>query len=241
MTDLDNNLDKNLENNLEKSEIKEKTFKEELIDFIKDLIIIISVVLLIRTFVILPFQISGQSMYDSYYDKEFIIVDRFSYSFLNEPKRGDVVVFNTHIKWKEYFIKRVLGLPWETLKINSWSVFIKEVWSKDFKELDEKYLSDTNYKATFVKWELGEKIYEIPSWSYFVMWDNRNASTDSRECFTSCDFWSKSNYITKKDITWKVLLDLGYFNFKNFSYMNTDLWIITKPKWFDSPSTYEYK
>jgi signal peptidase I len=52
---------------------------KEIIDFIKDLIIIGLVVLIIRTFIAEPFQISGPSMYGSYYDKEFIIVDRFSY------------------------------------------------------------------------------------------------------------------------------------------------------------------
>jgi signal peptidase I len=52
---------------------------KEILDFIKDLIIIGLVVLIIRTFIAEPFQISGQSMYSSYYNKEFIIVDRFSY------------------------------------------------------------------------------------------------------------------------------------------------------------------
>jgi signal peptidase I len=60
-----------------------KTFTSEAIDFVKDLIIISLVVLLIRTFLVMPFQISGQSMYSAYYDREFIIVDRFSY--LNIP------------------------------------------------------------------------------------------------------------------------------------------------------------
>jgi signal peptidase I len=54
-------------------------FRKELFSFLKDLIIIIAIVFFIRTFLILPFQISGQSMYDSYYDREFIIVNRFEY------------------------------------------------------------------------------------------------------------------------------------------------------------------
>lgn len=218
-----------------------KPFRQELIEFIRDFIIIIAVVLIVRTFVILPFQISGQSMYDSYYDKEFIIVDRFSYDFLHEPKRWDVVVFNTHMEWKEYFIKRIIWLPWETLKISLWKVYIKSVWSKDFVLLDEKYLSQTNYNATYVRWDSWEKIYNIPVWSYFVMWDNRNASTDSRVCFSSCEFSDKTNFIVKEDITWKILVDLWYFNFRTFSYTNPDLWIVTKPRFLKSPSSYEYK
>lgn len=83
---LENNLNLNIENK-ENPIPRPPSFKEELFDFLKDLIIIIGIVLVVRSFVILPFQISGQSMYDSYYDKEFIIVDRFSYNFLHEPKR----------------------------------------------------------------------------------------------------------------------------------------------------------
>ena len=86
-----------------------RNFRGEIFDFWKDLSIIVIIVLIVRTFFILPFQISGQSMYDSYYDREFIIVDRFSYLTFSEPKRWDVVVFNTHIDGKEYFIKRLFA------------------------------------------------------------------------------------------------------------------------------------
>ncbi len=218
-----------------------KSLRNEIFDFLKDLIIIIVIVLIVRTFLILPFQISGQSMYDSYYDREFIIVDRLSYLTYSQPKRGDVIVFNTHIDGKEYFIKRVIGLPGETLKIQSGSVFVKAVGSEEFVELDETYLSDTNYKSTYVRGDDGENLYEVPEWGYFVLWDNRNASTDSRACFSSCEFSDKSNYIQKKDITGRVLVDLWYFNFKTFSFTNPNLWIDTKPRWFSSPSSFEYK
>ncbi|MDD5770372.1 MAG: signal peptidase I [Candidatus Gracilibacteria bacterium] len=236
---LDNNLNLDTENDIKSNQIP-KTFRQELLDFLKDLIVIVGIVLIVRTFIILPFQISGQSMYDSYYDKEFIIVDRFSYNFLSEPKRGDVIVFDTHIPGKEYFIKRIVGLPGETLKIVSGKVYIKTVGSNDFIQLDEKYLSETNYNATYVRGDASEFLYEVPSGSYFVMGDNRNASTDSRVCFSSCQISGKSNFISKKDITGKILVDLGYFNFKAFGYTNPDLGIDTKPKWFSSPSSYEY-
>ena len=236
--------------NSEDGSVNEKTkiddLKKELVSFFKDLVVIIIVVFIVRTFFVLPFQISWQSMYDSYYDKEFIIVNRFWYLNvpffwpLKEPKRWDVIVFNTHIDWKEYFIKRVIWLPWDTLKIQSWSVFVKEKNTSDFVELDEKYLMDTNYKATFVRWTEDEYIYEVPENNYFVMWDNRNASTDSRSCFSVCEPWS-SNFIKRKDIVWKLFVDLWYFNFKSFSFVQLTLWIDTKPRWLSSPSSYEYK
>ena len=76
-----------------------KPFLRETLEFIRDLIIIVLIVVFIRSYLFMPFQINGQSMYDSYYDKEFIIVDRFSYldiGFIGKEgvlDRGDVVVF----------------------------------------------------------------------------------------------------------------------------------------------------
>ena len=99
-------------------------FKKEAFDFLKDIIIIVAVVLFIRTFLMMPFQINGQSMYTPYYDKEFIIVDRLSYrdipvfGSLQEIERGDVVIFEPDVsEERKYFIKRVIGLPGEVLKI----------------------------------------------------------------------------------------------------------------------------
>ena len=83
---------------------EESTFIDDVKDFAKDLAIIIVIVFFIRFFFAMPFQISGQSMYSSYYDREFIIVDRLSYRIW-KPDRWDVVVFRPHVsKTKEFFI-----------------------------------------------------------------------------------------------------------------------------------------
>lgn len=233
--------------NLEEYFWEKTPLVKEVLDFLKDLIIIIIFMLIIRSFIILPFQISWQSMYESYYDREFIIVDRLSYvNFplfwdLRWPQRWDAVVFNTHIKEKEYFIKRIIALPWETLKIKSWSVFVKKIWSPDFVKLDEKYLSDINYNATYVNWDDKEYIYTVPEKSYFVMWDNRNASTDSRACFSSCEIPWKSNFIKKSDLVWRVFIDLWFFDITKFKFVHPTLWIDTKPKFLSSPWVYKYE
>lgn len=165
--------------------------------FIFYLILSVIIALLLRS-IVLPFQVSGSAMNPNFIDKEFVLINKLWSNY----DRGDVVIFNTHIKWREYFIKRIIWLPWETLKIQSGAVFVKEAWSEKFIEIYEKYLMEWNSKTTFVMWDNWEKIYKIPENSYFVMWDNRNSSTDSRNCFSNCEFWDRTNYITKEDIIW---------------------------------------
>ena len=101
-----------------------KSSFHEILDFIRDICIILLVVFLVRHFLVMPFQINGDSMMESYYTKEFIIVDRLSYrdlplmGQLQEIERGDVVVFAPGVSHsRKYFIKRVIGLPGESVKL----------------------------------------------------------------------------------------------------------------------------
>ncbi len=231
-----------------------KPFLRETLEFIRDLIIIVLIVVFIRSYLFMPFQINGQSMYNSYYDKEFIIVDRFSYLDIAiigkqwAPNRGDVVVFRPGIdKDKEYFIKRVIGLPGETIKIEWWKVYLLDDESWEYAEIIEDYLDENNKNKTSVRWSVGKKVFEIPEEGYFVMGDNRNASTDGRTCFSSCS--SRTHYITKDNMIGKVWVDLGYFDlidsiypFKlgSLSFTHPELsGIDTSPKWLSSPGEYD--
>ncbi|MFA5917807.1 MAG: signal peptidase I [Candidatus Gracilibacteria bacterium] len=221
-------------------DLKSNVTVKEIISFLKDLLIIGVIVFVIRTFFILPFQINGQSMYESYYDGEFIIVDRFSYTFLHTPNRGDVVVFRPHVSEdKEYFLKRIIGLPGDKIKIENGKVYVFSVSKNTFVELKEPYLSESNKDATFVSGDKGSHIYTIPANSYFVMGDNRNHSTDSRTCFSSC-YINGNNYASKKDIIGKIYIDLGYFRISKFDFVHPNLGINTKPKWFSTSSTHNY-
>jgi signal peptidase I len=212
--------------------------KNEVKDFLKDLLIVIVVVVIIRTFIWVPFKISGQSMYSSYYDKEFIIVDKISYIFWT-PSRWDVIVFKPHVNEdKKYFLKRIIWVPWDTIKIEDGNVYIKPALSDDFILLQEDYLDNENVWRTFIWISKNSKIYELWENDYFVLWDNRNHSTDSRECFSNC-IW-RSEFISKSDMVWKVLIDLGYFNIKKLSFIHSNLWINTTPRFLSSPSEYNY-
>lgn len=146
-----------------------------LIKFLRDVVIIFLLAFFIRSFIATPFQIQGASMNDSYADKEYILVNSFSYLdfgthfneviqnnsnslvggiakifknipiHIGDPKRGDVVVLRPHVDTsREFYIKRVIGLPGETIRIGSGQVSIKTIDSNEFKQLDEYYLSQVN-------------------------------------------------------------------------------------------------
>lgn len=222
-----------------------KDYVGEALDFLKDMVIIICIVLIVRTFLVMPFQINGQSMYDSYYDKEFILVDRLSYrdipffGSIRDIQRWDVVVFDPMLGWNaKYYIKRVIWLPWEQLKIEGGKVYIQEVGAEDFYELDESYLTEQNMKKTYVRGENDAVTYEIPEDRYIVLGDNRMYSTDSRTCFQSCAAWTP--FMTQSQVVGKIFLTAGYFNFRAFAFEHPVLGISTKPRFFSSPSYHSY-
>lgn len=164
----------------------------------------------------IPFQISWESMSPNFYNKEFIIIKKQT-----SINRWDVVILNTNIEDKKYFIKRVIWIWWDSIKISAWKVYLKKSWENTYNLLQEPYLSWNSINNTSL--DSLENVFNIPEWKYFVMWDNRNYSTDSRNCFWDCD--SYSNYIEKKDILWKAYIDLWYFDLKT--------WELTKPRFFE--------
>jgi hypothetical protein len=111
---------------------------------------------------------------------------------------------------------------------------------KSFIKLTEDFLNKENNWNTMIGFSnKAKKEFIIPEWKYFVMWDNRKHSWDSRICFSSCS-WDYTPFVDKKYIIWKVWFDMWYFNFSNFSFNNWRTNIDSHPRFLDFPKTYNY-
>lgn len=138
-------------------------------ELIRFVIIAALIIVPIRVFIAQPFIVSGASMNPTFQDADYLIVDELSY-YLRQPTRGEVIVFRPPHNQKTFYIKRVIGLPGETITIQNGAVSITTTNTEAF-VLDESYINVTtmpNLEKT-----LGAD-------EYFVMGDNRNNSTDSR-------------------------------------------------------------
>lgn len=134
-------------------------------------IIALVTVFIIRTFIAQPFLVSGASMEATFHNGNYLLIDEVTYYF-REPLRGEVVVFKYHSDAEEYFIKRIIGLPGETLTIADSTITISQP-GKDDISLNEPYIKEA--MRTF-----GERRVTLGEGEYFVMGDNRANSFDSR-------------------------------------------------------------
>lgn len=142
-----------------------KEFWDSFFDTLKALFLSLLIVLPIRFFIFQPFMVQGASMEPNFSSGDYLIVDEISFRF-RQPERGEVIVFKYPVNPSQKFIKRIIGLPGETVEIKDGKVYING------KLLPESYLS---FAITFpnLKFTLKEN-------EYFVLGDNRTASLDSR-------------------------------------------------------------
>lgn len=129
--------------------------------------------LIIRPFIAEPFVVSGNSMVPNFHNREYLIVQKLSYRF-STPERGDVVVFKYPLDPEQYFIKRIIGLPGDSVSIEQGRVTITNSEYPNGFTLDEKYLPNQNVT-------LGRPdIVSVDDNHYYVLGDNRLQSSDSR-------------------------------------------------------------
>lgn len=142
-------------------------FWGEIIQFI---LIIIFVVIPFRAFVAQPFVVSGDSMQPTFETGDYLVVDQLSYKFSN-PNRGDVIVFKYPNDPSKYFIKRIIGLPGETVTVKNEKVYITSAGETEAILIEEPYIKDFRPDNMSIIVDEGK---------YFVMGDNRLVSSDSR-------------------------------------------------------------
>lgn len=152
-----------------------------LIDITLNIVIIVAIVAAIRTFIVSPFQVEGSSMSSTLEHKEYIVINKFRY-LLGDPRRGDIVVFRPTVDPDKYYVKRIIGLPGDTIAIRDGHVYLR-VNDEDI-EITEEYLDEKNFDRTFrapvSSGNETEVVYHVPSDQYFLLGDNRMGSLDSR-------------------------------------------------------------
>jgi signal peptidase I len=176
---------------------KETSAGSFLLEIIKFTLISILIVAPIRFFVAQPFIVRGESMDPTYSDGQYLIIDELTYR-RKAPERGDVVVFKYPKDPSKYFIKRIIGLPNETVEIKNGIPTIFSLDNPKGKTLNEPYLKDLSFE-TVSSQKLGPD-------EYFVMGDNRSNSLDSR-------IWGP---LPKENITGRVLVRLFPFQKAGF-------------------------
>lgn len=151
---------------MEEEKAQEIKQKGGIWEFVRSIVIALFIVIPIRAWVAQPFIVQGSSMVPNFHQGEYLIIDEFSYHF-RKPERGEVIVFRYPRQPSQFFIKRVIGLPDDIVEIKNGSVFINGTLNT------EAYLPSSGVTAPDQSVMLGVD-------EYFVLGDNRDASSDSR-------------------------------------------------------------
>ena len=162
------------------------SWKKEIISWIQIIVAAVAIALVLNNFVIANSRVPTGSMEKTIMAKSRVIGSRLSY-IRSDPKRGDVVIFHfpDDPTGKMYYVKRVIGLPGETVNIVDGKVYI----NGSDTPLDEPYLAEP------MEGSYGP--YTVPEGCYIMLGDNRNNSQDAR-------FW-QNKYVAKDKIIAKVL------------------------------------
>lgn len=137
---------------------------------LRTVVLVLLTAFIIRVFIMQPFLVQGASMEPTLTNSEYLIVEKVAYKF-RQPERGEIVVFRAPVNWTENYIKRVIALPGETIKIEDSKIFINN------KVLEESYIESSGVSFDNPDYSLELTLGED---EYFVIGDNRNHSSDSR-------------------------------------------------------------
>lgn len=143
------------------------------LDFLETIVVALSIFVVIYLFIVQPHEVKGNSMEPNFHNNEYILTDKISYRF-REPKRGEVIIFKAPRNQEVDYIKRVIALAGDRIKVEKGFVYVNG------EKLDESYLKDTTslFSGSFMQ-EGGEIL--VGNDEVMVLGDNRPHSSDSRE------------------------------------------------------------
>lgn len=175
------------------------------LDVVFNIVVIVAIVAGIRTFLVSPFQVEGSSMTNTLEDNEYIIINKLAY-YIGQPQRGEIVVFRPPNETNKYYVKRVIGMPGDSISIRDGYVYLTPAGSDEETRLDEGYLDERNAGKTYRhppgSGDTSEIDFTVPEGRYFLMGDNRQGSLDSRS-FTLPD-GSSAPYVAEDNIKGRV-------------------------------------
>ena len=181
---------------------KKKSVLGEILDFIAPIIVALIIAMILKYVVFANAIIPTGSMLNTIQENDRVIASRLAYKF-DKPERFDIAIFEYPDNEEQLFVKRIIGLPGETVSIQDGTVYITGEDGKTH-QLEEDYVADENkdhYNGTFV----------VPENSYFVMGDNRDNSVDSR-------YWITTNFVSEDKLVGKVLF--RYYPFNTMGKLN---------------------
>ena len=143
-----------------------------LLEFLKIAIVAGVTIIAVRYYLFKPFYVKGASMEPNFYDREYLIIDELSYR-LRLPERGEVIVFKYPNNPDEYFLKRIIGLPAERVRVAGGHITVYNAAHPEGVAIQESYLPKDLPTV-------GEQIIMLGPNQYFVLGDNRPNSFDSR-------------------------------------------------------------
>ena len=141
-----------------------------ILEVVQIFIIVAAIIIPVRYFLVQPFIVKGASMEESYFDGEYLVVDELTPRF-RDYERGEVLVFKPPTGAGQHYIKRVIGLPGETVEVNDGKIIIYNTEYPNGVVLQEDYIDE---------YTVGHQRIDLGLDEYYVLGDNRDHSLDSR-------------------------------------------------------------
>lgn len=171
----------------EEEEKQPKSKLREAVEFLIPIVVAVIIAIILKSVVFANAVVPTGSMLNTIHEGDRIIASRLAY-VKEDPQRYDVIIFNYPDDEKQIYVKRVIGLPGETVQVVNGVVYVTKTDGETI-QLDDSFVTNCTPEGNFGP-------FEVPADSYFMMGDNRNSSWDSR-------FWD-NKFVNKEEILGKV-------------------------------------